>query len=290
MLEVFPDKLGNAVISEKANAYDSKTIYDYMDGGADPYMRFTFQRLYAASYKLGNMLTVAEVYDMGSSQEAYGIFSTDLKGKSLPVAQGAVYQGTMLRCWRDKYFIKIAGQKDTPEFKDFAVEIAQRFAQEIKTDGPLPALISAIPKDTLHPTLVRYFHTDDDLNNAYYISTDNILGLGKNTEVVFADCRFDNQSLKAAVIRYKTTAEMEKAWKQFSQTYLSKKAVTDNDGTRLEQIRKGRFTGIRRLRGRSGEPMLCLCFETRNAISCRAALAAIVKSASGKTVASSKER
>jgi hypothetical protein len=257
-----------------------------MDGGADPYLRFNFQRIYTADYQVAGKpstnpagkLVVVEVYDMGSSPEAYGIFSTNPRGESVPVAQGARFEGAMLRAWQDRFFIKIASDADTKEFREFATQMVQHFAEGIGTQGALPDLLSAIPEKTLHPSRIRYLHTDDDLNFAYYISTDNVLQLAKGkTDVVFAECRLGNKPLKIAVVRYLSAADRTKAMASFSKTIFSRKAVSQKDGTRLEAMRKKQFTGLRPFADSHGKPMLGLCFEAETAKLCQEALAVIAR-------------
>ena len=277
VIQMFPDRIGDGAIQGSAHAYDSKTIYDYMDGAADPYMRFDFRQLYAASYKAAGMEPIVEVFDLGTSGEAFGFFSTSLDGQKLPICQGALYQPGTLRCWQDRYFIKIAGQKHTPEFKNFAVGLARHFADQVKTQGGLPDLISVLPQGALRPTRVHYFHSHDDLNNLYYVSTENVLGLGKGTDVILADCTLSGKPAKVALVRYRAAAERETAFKRFCQTVLSRKAAATSEGARIEQVQKGRFTGIRRARGTAGEPMLALCFEARSAALCKAVLSAVLK-------------
>jgi len=281
MLRMFPETIAGGTVSRPAQSYDPKTVYDYMDGGADPYLRFDFQRIYAAEYKLADKLVVVEIYDMGSSADAYGIFSTNPRGESVPVGQGARFEGSMLRAWQDRFFIKIASDEDTKAFRDFATEMTRHFVEGIGVQGPLPDLMAFLPEQ-LRPSQVCYLHTDADLNYAHYVSTDNVLQLAKGkTDVVFAEGGLGGKPLKVAVIRYRSAADRTKALASFAKTIFSRKAVSQKDGTRLEEMRKGQFTGLRPFAGPKGEPMLALCFEAKTAALCRQALATLAKSRDG---------
>lgn len=286
LLQRFPGKLATGVITNKACAYNAKTIYDYMDGGADPYLRFDFQRLYAAEYAAGQTVVV-EAYDMGSSAEAYGIFSTDASGEAVKVGQGAVFKGPMLHCWKGRFFIKIAGEKDTRQFREFARKMAVHLTAGM-SQGTLPDLVSALPKEVLRPTQIRYLHTYDDLSNAYYISTENVLALAKGrTDVLFADCRLRGQPLKVVVVRYRKPQDPARALGLFTRAIFSRKAVSRKGGTRFEEVQKNQFTGVRAFSGPNREAMLAICFEARTANACVEALAAIVnrKAGAGNPVA-----
>jgi len=279
VLPLFPAQLAGAAIQKPAQAYDAKTIYDYMDGAADHYLRFDFRQLYAADYKLGEQLVVVEAYDMGTPAEAYGVFSTDQEGSAVAAGQGARLQAGMLRAWTDRFFLKVAGREDTPAFRDFATEMVKRFAEALGTGGARPELISILPEKELHPTRIGYFHSVEDLNYAYYVSTENVLGLGKGrTDVVIADAQVGGKPLKVAVVHYAKAEDRAQAISKFTKIIFSKKAARDKDGTWVEAMRKDQFTGLRPFAGPAKEPMLALCFEAKTAAQCRAALTAITGS------------
>lgn len=188
----------------------------------------------------------------------------------------------MLRAWQDRFFIKIAGEEDSKEFRDFATQVARHFAEAIGSRGPLPGLISFLPEKVLRPSQIRYLHTDADLNTAHYVSTDNVLQLAKGrTDVVFADGSLRGKPLKVAVVRYRAPADRAKALAAFSKTILSRRAKSGKEGMRFEEMRKNQFTGVRPFAGRQGEPMLALCFEAKTAALCQEALTAVANSQTG---------
>ncbi len=276
MLSLFPEHLAGATRTAAAKAYDNKTIYDYMDGGADPYRRYDLRQLYAAEYSLEGKLITVELFDMGSSAEAYGVFSMHQEGAPAAVGQGARWLDQVLRAWMDRYFLKIAGEADTPEFRAFAVALGGRFAQALGANGDLPDLVTSLPVKELQLTQLCYLHAVQDFNFAYYVSTDNVLLLAKGrTEAVVADGRLGGPPLKVAVIRYRDPKDRAQALARFGKIILSKKATRDKDGTLLEEMSKQRVTALRPFSGPGGEPMLALCFEARTPGKARAALAAL---------------
>jgi len=279
MLSLFPQTFAGATVSKPAQAYDAKTIYDYMDGHADAYLRFDFRQVYAAEYDLGGKLVVAEVFEMGSAPEAYGVFSVLPLGTAVTIGQEARFEGAMLRVWQDGYYVKVAGEEDSPAFRDFATQFAGAVVAAIGTQGARPELIDYLPTATLHPGRVAYFHTPEDLNYAQYVATDNVLQLAKGkTEVVFAVCQIGGKAARVVVVRYPTAALRQKAVGSFTKTIFSRKMRSMKDGTRLEQMQKDQFTGLRAFVGAKGEPMLALCFEAKSAALCTQMLAAVVAS------------
>jgi hypothetical protein len=63
-------------IERSRSTYDDKTIFDYIDGGADRYLRKGFRRLHAARYAntAADELTV-DLYDLGQPENAAAIFA-----------------------------------------------------------------------------------------------------------------------------------------------------------------------------------------------------------------------
>jgi len=72
---------------ESRSTYDEKTIFEYIDGGAERYLRQGFRRLYAARYvdAARDELTV-DLYDMGKPENAAAIFADTRVPKPRPVA------------------------------------------------------------------------------------------------------------------------------------------------------------------------------------------------------------
>ena len=134
MLRMFPVALAGGTISRVAQSYDPKTVYEYMDGGADPYLRFDFQCIYTADYKLVDKLVVVEVYDMGSLAQAYGISPPIRGGSPSGSARGRVSKG---RCSAvaGPLLHQIATDEDTKAFRGFATEMTRHFVDEIGARG-----------------------------------------------------------------------------------------------------------------------------------------------------------
>ena len=73
--------------SEESHAtYDQKTIFDYINGGADRFLKKGFRQLHAARYTNAakDELTV-DLYDMGTTANAAAIFADSRVPKPRPV-------------------------------------------------------------------------------------------------------------------------------------------------------------------------------------------------------------
>ncbi|HIE53240.1 MAG TPA: hypothetical protein EYP85_15930 [Armatimonadetes bacterium] len=279
--DMFPLSIAGGSRTALPAVYNAQTIFDYMDGAAEIYFTYAFRRLYVAFYRLGKQQVTAEVYDMSTPAEAFGIFTNDLEGEPVEVAQGARYLEGTLRCWQDRFFVKIRGEQDTPELRPFAIQLAHYIATQVQREGNPPALTAALPK-ALQPRDLRYFHRDTNLNNFYYVSTENVLALSEKTEGVLADGQWEGKPVKVILLQYPTPAARDEGWKGFCEKVLSPQAKTGPAGERIEEFAPEEFTGIRRFLGPRGEPRLVLCFEAKTAEDCRAVLAEVAREKGGQ--------
>ena len=85
--------------------YNSKTLFDYIDGAAELFLAYGFQNLTARRYEKSNQPPITiELYEMGSSEDAYGVFSFERQdevrrdrpgigvwGRVAPVLEGKVF-------------------------------------------------------------------------------------------------------------------------------------------------------------------------------------------------------
>jgi hypothetical protein len=98
--------------------YDRKTLYDYMDGGAEVYLAYDFREVFVRKYADpgGNELAL-DIYDMGSPAEAFGMFSFDRQDPDAGIGQGSEYGPGLLRFWRGRYFVSVtvSGNEDKAE-------------------------------------------------------------------------------------------------------------------------------------------------------------------------------
>ena len=74
-----PDQVGAWRVSEADVVYDRETLYDYMNGGAEVYLSYDFRAVWSRVFNgPGDGEIVLDVYDMGFSPEAFGVFSTSV--------------------------------------------------------------------------------------------------------------------------------------------------------------------------------------------------------------------
>jgi len=102
---------GHAAAQGSPSFYDSDSLYQYIDGGADVYLLYDFQTLLHQEFKSGAADLTADIYDMGTPEDAFGMYSAERSPgyNYLTVgAEGYRSKGT-LNFLQDRYYVKLAG-------------------------------------------------------------------------------------------------------------------------------------------------------------------------------------
>jgi hypothetical protein len=174
----------------RVNVYPGKKLYDSIDGAADRFFQYDFREQYVAMYSSsdpGQKIQV-EVYDMGTPDGAFGIFSChdNIMSQHTKIGLTAVISPINLDFCQGKYFLRLQafgfgeGEAEKP-----LRSLAETIAANIKPPSELPQLVRRLPSGYLEGT-VLYFHTHPTLSERRYIAEENVLNLAKDTDAVLA--------------------------------------------------------------------------------------------------------
>lgn len=207
---------------EKDRTFDRNTIFNYLDGGSEPYLAYDFRQVLVRKYaNPGGDEMVLDIYDMGSSAEAFGIFSSEREEKEVGIGQGSEYSEGLLRTWKDRFFVSILAIGNENAAKPAVMELGKAVANAIPSKGPEPELLKYLPQNHLQKNKTRYFHTELLLSKHYFIADENILDLSKKTNCVLASYRLNNQDFTyLLLIRYETGRQAKKAYETFIHIYM----------------------------------------------------------------------
>jgi hypothetical protein len=232
--------LPQEMLGYKSNAedefYDRQTTFRYMDGAAELYRSFAFKLLLVRRYlKANSPAVIVELFDMGLSEDAFGIFTFETGGEDMAVGQGSDYGGGLLRFWKGKFFVNVYAEQETPSTKQDVLEIAKAIARSLGREGQKPKLICYLPEEGLSERSIRYFHLHQSLNYHYFVSHENILCLGEKTNAVLASYLFPRTEGKAflLIIQYPSQKLAGEALQSFVKAYMpeastSKTIKTEN--------------------------------------------------------------
>ena len=191
--------------------YLSHNLHEYLNGGAERYLGYGFQRCLVREFVSGSCSSSlrVELYRMDSPANAFGIFSSDRRGeKPSGVGQDAALGEYLLQFWQNRYFVRVQDMELQGGLRQsllsFGRLISSRLPDPRAEDRP--GLLSVLPAEGLDRSSVCYFHTQNSLNSLIYLSEDNVLGLGPETEALSAEYKTGKKSgiVRCLVIRYPT--------------------------------------------------------------------------------------
>ncbi len=244
-----PKNIGGWTMSEGPRKITAQGIFDYMDGAGELYLGYHFQHLDVYEYSMPDEENIlVELYWMESSDEAFGLLSGDWGGDATDLGQpsgvgdtGAVWPGTralygrgLLRIWSDQLYVRILAFRETERSKAAVMELGRVVVKGRANPAP-PKLISAMPLAgeagfRLRADRLCYFRSHLVLNSIYFLSTSNILDLGRSAEVVTATYRSPDAEKKVSprllLVRYRDKSSARAAIAHFEKVYLPEKKHT----------------------------------------------------------------
>lgn len=237
----FGPKIPRQVLDWKASGkdalYDRKTLYDYLDGGAEVYLAFDFREVLVRKYADGEGNELAlDIYDMGSPAEAFGMFSCDRQDPEAGIGQDSEYGPGLLRFWRGRYFVSVTVSGNEEKAEKAVLELGKAVAPLLGPDGALPEMIRLLPSAGLRPERTAYFHNHVHLSNRYFVASENILNLDERTECLFAEYGSGSgDSGRLLVVRYPDADKAKAAAASFLKSFLT---AADADGAALNKDQK----------------------------------------------------
>jgi hypothetical protein len=243
--------------------YDRQTLFDYINGGAELYLAYRFQKLYAYTFKkAGGPDIILDIYEMETPRDAFGVFTAEREGDDIGIGDGSEYEAGLLRMHRGKYFISIVTYDEKPESKSAVHAIARSLAATIPAVGEKPDVISTLPADGLIRNSIRYFYRHTILNLHYFVAEENVLHLGNDTEAVFATYRIEEGRPYLLVVKYPSAAGASTAHGDFKKAYMP-----DANAAGFVQTEDKTWAGVK-TRGR----YLAIVFDAKNQKDARALL------------------
>lgn len=241
MKKLFPLKIGSYQSEGKDEFYDRKTTFRYMDGAAEIYRSYGFKLLMVRRYvKTGHSPMIVETFDMGSSEDAFGVFSYETEDEEVGVGQGSDFGGGLLRFWKGKFFVNVYAEQEGPSAKQDVLILGRALADSIKQHGKKPKLIRLLPQENLIERSVRYFHHHQSLNYHYFVSHQNILRLGERTHALL--CSYASQiegKTFLLLIQYPSQTLAKEAFQTFIKTYMPESS------SKVIRTENGRWTSAR---------------------------------------------
>lgn len=155
-----PPLPGRASAQGGPSRYNADTLYQYIDGGADIYLLYDFKTLLHQEFKSGTNELTADLYDMGTGDDAFGIYgserSTNYKFFSIG-ADGYRAKG-ILNFIEGQYYVKLSGSG--PGADALLEEFGRLLSTRIGGSRALPPLLARLPREGRVPHSEQYVKKD----------------------------------------------------------------------------------------------------------------------------------
>jgi hypothetical protein len=224
--------------------YDRKTLYDYLDGGAEVILAFAFKEALVRKFKdsAGEEIGL-DIYDMGSAAEAFGIFSCDRQSDPASIGQESEYGSGLLRFRQGRYFVSIMTSGDETKAGPAILSLGKEVAARLGPPGAYPDLLAFLPERGLIKDRTSFFHDVINLNNRFFIASENILFLNRATDCALTEYSgSDGETVKLLLVRYPKDVDARAAHQSFLRAFLreadaSGAARTENHKWTLARLR-----------------------------------------------------
>jgi len=183
--EVIPGSINEWQAEGKPYTYNQKTVFDYLDGGAEVYLAYGMKSVRALKYTRSDEPSIyLSIFEMEGSDGAFGAFTYERLDAEAGIGQGSEYGGGMLRFWQGRHFVFIQAERESPASREAVLGLGKTLASRLAGEGRRPALVDALPQEGLRPLTVRYVISPLVLKNLERTLEDNPLGLPQRTPAV----------------------------------------------------------------------------------------------------------
>ena len=233
---LMPDTLAGWKVVQDDARYTRDTLYDYIDGGAELYLSYGFKRVVNRTYVRPRQPDmVVDIFDMGTSQNAYGVFSHSMETVESTFGQGSQSSEGLVLFFKGQYYISIMAHPETPQSKKALFNLAKKIDATIVEEGPLPPLLNLLPQQDLVRESIRSFHHYAWLNSHYFVADQNILAIDDTTDALLAKYEDGKARSLLLLVQYRDDKAAQDAYTRFLKQYLpelsQKKSVQIEDGT-----------------------------------------------------------
>lgn len=243
--DILPDEniIHGWTIDGSDKIYGPDNLYEYINGGAELFLSYGFRQMITRIYTADHQPEIiVDIFDMGASKNAYGVFSYSRESEDSTFGQGSQYSPGLLLFWKDRYYVSILFTPETPGAKETAFRIARYIESSIPEKGQLPEIIKLLPQENLLKETIRYFHHFIWLNSYQFVSNENILLIDENTEAVLTKYKEEGERHVLLLVKYPDADLVATARQNFVAKYSSSPLTAS-----VFQQKNG-WTGYRQIR------------------------------------------
>jgi hypothetical protein len=208
-------QLGDGLKSQGApEHFVGKKLFDYMNGGAELYLAYHFKDLAVGRYTLGSLELNVALYQMGSMNEAYGIFAFAAGAKKIDLPGPNALSPNMLSFYRGRYYVRVLSQKVSKESAAAMVTLGKKVFAALPGSSNPPTEIKLLPKGSIAGT-VRFLTHPEQARTIWFDGEGTLL-LSPGARAVSASYPGEDDDVQLTRVSYKKPARALRVCKALS--------------------------------------------------------------------------
>lgn len=227
------------VMKDTIKTHTEETLYKYINGEAELYYPYGFKSLATAVYGRSDnreIGVVADVYEMGSPIDAFGIYSRYRDSGEEPVnigTEGFVNESQLLFA-KNRYFVRLSPTGTVTMDKSVFLPCAQAIAARIPADPSALKLLDILKISDMVPQTETYM-------------VNGLLGYAFFEKGLAADVNLDGKTVRIFVVLETSPQSSHRAFLEYK-TYLEKSAaqfsMSKNDQSSTIYARDPLYKGL----------------------------------------------
>lgn len=223
-------------ISGDPEVYEEEALYDRINGGAEIFFEYGFERALYQEYGRNDDSLHVEIYEMADDTAGFGIFSINRspRADNVPVGAGGQKGSDMVTFWQQNYFVVVrffggAGAQD-----DVTLDVAHDIARNIGSDrGTTPAAVSLLPTRGKIEGSELVVRGKIALSQIYYVGEDEPFGLARGREGAAATYGTGDDSFRLLVVKYSSQSELDDAFERTAAVFGDRFEIVERSDTRF---------------------------------------------------------
>jgi hypothetical protein len=138
-------------ISRAPVYYGPQNLWNYIDGGAPPYLDYGFREVATFTVTLlpDSLSIVVDIYDMNDNLGAFGIYSNELdtEAKILKIGAEGYSSSNALFFWKGRFYIKIVAASESARSYLSLEQLGRAIEKRIPGGSDFPKTFSFFPKE-----------------------------------------------------------------------------------------------------------------------------------------------
>jgi hypothetical protein len=208
--------------------YDAETIFDYIDGHGEVYLAYGLRTCTARRYQgpPGEGGILLDLFEMSSSDDAYGVFTHAREGKPVGVDEESSFGSGTLAFWRGTSFVTIVSERPTERSREAVLALGRAVAAGLGPAHPRPSMVDRLPRTGLDERSVVFLRHPVILSAHLDVGAGNPLGVGPGVPAVLGRYRRSGGDGWTLIVLHRSDHDAEAARRAFAGALLEDGGTT----------------------------------------------------------------